>query len=199
MGDGLVFFCCWLLVFLVVFRCLARRPLALNSGRRTPPPTGRPLQVWAGQQSLPSYQAGMLTITTLWQILNKTQRCNKRSSDFWKKPWIIFFAEEILIKFCENEQTCSLVSLNSFFLSFFSLEFSFGLPFNWRMVTTQRSLEQSGIEIRKTLYSGVLLKWEFFIKMRAACFAPSFLQKRGVLEWGWLQVGSSHFTEKFSL
>ena len=49
------------------------------------------------------------------------------------------------------------------------------------------------------MYSGVLLKWEFFIKMRAACFAPSFLQKRGVLEWGWLQVGSSHFNEKFSL
>ena len=48
-------------------------------------------------------------------------------------------------------------------------------------------------------YSGVLLKWEFFIKMRAACFAPSFLQKRGVLEWGWLQVGSSHINEKFSL
>ena len=48
-------------------------------------------------------------------------------------------------------------------------------------------------------YSGVLIKWEFFIKMRAACFAPSFLQKRGVLEWGWLQVGSSHFNEKFSL
>ena len=47
-----------------------------------------------------------------------------------------FFTEEILLKFCENEQTCSLVSLNSFFLSFFSLEFSFGLPFNWRMVTT---------------------------------------------------------------
>ena len=32
-------------------------------------------------------------------------------------------------------------------------------------------------------YSGVLLKWELFIKMRAACFAPSFLKKR-VLEWG---------------
>ena len=52
---------------------------------------------------------------------------------------------------------------------------------------------------RKKHYSGVLLKWEFFIKMRAACFAPSFLQKRGVMEWGWLQVGSSHFNEKFSL
>ena len=48
-------------------------------------------------------------------------------------------------------------------------------------------------------YSGVLLKWEFFIKMRATCFAPSFLQKRRVLEWGWQQVGSSHFNEKFSL
>ena len=35
--------------------------------------------------------------------------------------------------------------------------------------------------------------------MRAARFAPSFLEKRGVLEWGWLQVGSSHFDEIFSL
>ena len=34
--------------------------------------------------------------------------------------------------------------------------------------------------------------------MRAACFAPSFLQKRGVPEWGWLQVGSSHFNAKLS-
>ena len=53
---------------------------------------------------------------------------------------------------------------------------------------------------RKDLKSySVLLKWELFIKMRAACFAPSFLQKRGVLEWGWLLVGSFHFNEKFSL
>ena len=37
------------------------------------------------------------------------------------------------------------------------------------------------------------------IEMRAACFAHSFLQKRGVLEWGRLQVGSSHSNEKFSL
>ena len=50
-----------------------------------------------------------------------------------------------------------------------------------------------------SIYYGVLLKWEFFIKMRAACFAPSFLQKRGVMEWGCLQVGSSHFNEKFQL
>ena len=33
--------------------------------------------------------------------------------------------------------------------------------------------------------------------MRAACFAPSFLQKRGVLEGGELQVGSSHFNELY--
>ena len=46
------------------------------------------------------------------------------------------------------------------------------------------------------LYSDV--KWECFIEMRAACFAPSFLQKRGALEWGWLQAWSSHFNEKFS-
>ena len=32
-------------------------------------------------------------------------------------------------------------------------------------------------DCRCTLYSGVLLKWEFFIKMRAAYFAPSFLKK----------------------
>ena len=32
--------------------------------------------------------------------------------------------------------------------------------------------------------------------MRAACFALSFRQKRGVLEGGWLQAGSSHFNEK---
>ena len=50
-----------------------------------------------------------------------------------------------------------------------------------------------------TCYIDVPLKWDFFIKMRAARFAPSFLQKRGVMEWGWLQVGSSHFNEKFSL
>ena len=31
------------------------------------------------------------------------------------------------------------------------------------------------------------------------CFAPFFLQKSGVLEWGWLQIGSSHFNENFSL
>ena len=38
-----------------------------------------------------------------------------------------------------------------------------------------------GIKEGYFMYSGVLLKWEFFIKMRAVCFAPSFLQKRGVL------------------
>ena len=32
--------------------------------------------------------------------------------------------------------------------------------------------------------------------MRAACFAPSFLLKRGALEWGCLQIGSSHFNKK---
>ena len=37
-----------------------------------------------------------------------------------------------------------------------------------------------------------------FIKLRAACFAPSFLQNRGVLEGGWLQVGNSDLNEKFS-
>ena len=42
------------------------------------------------------------------------------------------------------------------------------------------------------------IKMGIFIKMRAACFAPSFLKKRGLLELGWLQVGSSHFNEKFS-
>ena len=51
----------------------------------------------------------------------------------------------------------------------------------------------------KSPYSGVLLKREIFIKMIATCFAPSFLQKRGVLERGWLQVRSSHFNEKLSL
>ena len=35
--------------------------------------------------------------------------------------------------------------------------------------------------------------------MRAACFAPSFLQKRGVLNGGWHQVGNFHYHEKFSL
>ena len=44
-----------------------------------------------------------------------------------------------------------------------------------------------------------LIKREFFIKMKALCFAPSFLQKRGVMEGGWLQEGSSHFNEKLSL
>ena len=37
-------------------------------------------------------------------------------------------------------------------------------------------------------YSGVLSKWEFFIKMRAACFAPSFFQNGGVLEWGFWRI-----------
>ena len=32
--------------------------------------------------------------------------------------------------------------------------------------------------------------------MRAACFAPSFHQKRGEMKGGWLQVGSSHFNLK---
>ena len=32
--------------------------------------------------------------------------------------------------------------------------------------------------------------------MRAACFAPSSLEKRGVMEGGWLQAGSFHFNEK---
>jgi len=32
--------------------------------------------------------------------------------------------------------------------------------------------------------------------MRAAWFVPSFLQKRGVIKGGWVQVGSSHFNEK---
>ena len=32
--------------------------------------------------------------------------------------------------------------------------------------------------------------------MRAACFAPSFLSIRGLLEGGWLQAGSSDFNEK---
>ena len=47
-------------------------------------------------------------------------------------------------------------------------------------------------------YSGVLLKWEFFIEMRAACFAPSFLhsfKKEENCEDGC----KSHFNEKFSL
>ena len=35
--------------------------------------------------------------------------------------------------------------------------------------------------------------------MRAACFAPFFLQKREVLEGGWPQVASSDFNEKFPL
>ena len=61
-----------------------------------------------------------------------------------------------------------------------------------------------GIKLRRERnagrnYSCVVLKWEFFIKMRVNCFAPSFLQKRGVLEWGWLQAGSSHFNKKISL
>ena len=43
------------------------------------------------------------------------------------------------------------------------------------------------------------IKMRIFIKMRAACFAPSLLQKRGVMKRGWLQFGSSHFNEKFSL
>ena len=63
----------------------------------------------------------------------------------------------------------------------------------------QRHVTQKMKWFQNLLYSGVLLRWEFFIKMRAACFAPSFLQKRGVLEWEWLQVGSSNFNEKFLL
>ena len=34
--------------------------------------------------------------------------------------------------------------------------------------------------------------------MRATYFAPSFLQKRGVLEGGWLQAGSSQFNENLT-
>jgi len=47
-------------------------------------------------------------------------------------------------------------------------------------------------------YSGVLWKWEYFIKMRVAYFAPSVLQKRGVMEGRWLQLVSSHLNENFS-
>ena len=35
--------------------------------------------------------------------------------------------------------------------------------------------------------------------MRAAYFAPSFLQITGVLKGGWLQARSSNSSEKFSL
>ena len=38
-------------------------------------------------------------------------------------------------------------------------------------------------------------KQDFFVKMRAPCFACSFPQKRGAVG-GWLQVGASHFNEK---
>ena len=50
----------------------------------------------------------------------------------------------------------------------------------------------------RLFYSGVLSKWEFFIEIRAACFAPYFLQNLGVLEWGWLQVGSFTLIWRYS-
>ena len=47
------------------------------------------------------------------------------------------------------------------------------LDCHWRTWTARKS-HQNSPNIR---YSDVLLKWEFFIKMRAACFAPSFHKK----------------------
>ena len=45
-------------------------------------------------------------------------------------------------------------------------------------------------------YCGVLSKWEFFIKMRAA-FLASILP--GVMKEGESKEGSSHFDEKLSI
>ena len=44
------------------------------------------------------------------------------------------------------------------------------------------------VQGKEKYYSGVLLKWEFFIKMRAAYFAPSFLQKKE----DWSEDGCKH-------
>ena len=47
-------------------------------------------------------------------------------------------------------------------------------------------------------YCSVLLKWEFFIKMRASYLQPSSLQYSSFLKKGGSKAGSSHFDEKFS-
>ena len=134
------------------------------------------------------------------------------------QTWIIkqFIAWEVLMMRLLNEcynkaQTLQLVagytrpvlSSNIWFepqQSIYCYGFNFVMPFSALLNITLNSYwnDLKPILLSNT-YSGVLLKWEFFIEMRAAYFAPSFLKKWGVLEWRWLQVGTSHFNEKFSL
>ena len=47
-------------------------------------------------------------------------------------------------------------------------------------------------------YCSVLLKWEFFIKMRASYLQPSSLQYSSFFKEGGSKAGSSHFNEKLS-
>ena len=47
-------------------------------------------------------------------------------------------------------------------------------------------------------YCCVLLKWEFFIKIRASYLQPSSLQYSSFWKEGGSKAGSSHFNEKFS-
>ena len=47
-------------------------------------------------------------------------------------------------------------------------------------------------------YLSVLLKGEFFIKMRASYLQPSSLQYSSFLKEGGSKAGSSHFNENFS-
>ena len=56
--------------------------------------------------------------------------------------------------------------------------------------------DQCHIEIIANFYCGVLSKWEFFIKMRAA-FLASILPQ--VMKEGESKEGSSHFDEKLSI
>ena len=50
----------------------------------------------------------------------------------------------------------------------------------------------------KSTYCSVLLKWEFFIKMRASYLQPSSLHYSSFFKEGGSKAGSSHFDDKFS-
>ena len=96
----------------------------------------------------------------------------------------------------------------TFFLMWFSVcgvcHFKFlsnqeGSHFEGTQRTFKNSNQEEFLAKRQTQrYCSVLLKWEFFIKMRAYYLQPSSVQYSCFLKEGGSKAGSSHFNKKFS-